>query len=403
MNLEKLLSNYLKNQELNEEDLTKSNLLEVIFLGIRKMVYELLIKTDFDEFLGYEKYKSNNNSKKNYRNGIRRRKLNTVDGCIPDLVIPRAREKFYPALLEKYKRNEPLLNELITSLYGNNVSTRSIDAIIEKLFDCKYTASSISNITNTVIEEVKAFKERELEKDYYVIYIDSLFTNIRRNTVAKEAVYLVLGVNTEGYRDILGFYIYPQESASVWDDIFKDLKSRGLERVLLFVTDGLTGIEDVIKNNFPKAKIQRCLLHITRNINKKCRVKDREELMKDFKKVYKVSSKEESKTNFEIFKQKWNKIYPDICKNLDATYEYIPTFLEFPEPIRIQIYTTNWIERANKEIRKYLRPKNSLPNIESAEKIIYLAVLKYTNNWSTRKLRGFSLCKEELDKMIENI
>lgn len=296
-----------------------------------------------------------------------------------------------------------MLNELITSLYGNNVSTRSIDAIIEKLFDCKYTASSISNITNTVIEEVKAFKERELEKDYYVIYIDSLFTNIRRNTVAKEAVYLVLGVNTEGYRDILGFYIYPQESASVWDDIFKDLKSRGLERVLLFVTDGLTGIEDVIKNNFPKAKIQRCLLHITRNINKKCRVKDREELMKDFKKVYKVSSKEESKTNFEIFKQKWNKIYPDICKNLDATYEYIPTFLEFPEPIRIQIYTTNWIERANKEIRKYLRPKNSLPNIESAEKIIYLAVLKYTNNWSTRKLRGFSLCKEELDKMIENI
>lgn len=147
-----------------------------------------------------------------------------------------------------------MLNELITSLYGNNVSTRSIDAIIEKLFDCKYTASSISNITNTVIEEVKAFKERELEKDYYVIYIDSLFTNIRRNTVAKEAVYLVLGVNTEGYRDILGFYIYPQESASVWDDIFKDLKSRGLERVLLFVTDGLTGIEDVIKNNFPKVK-----------------------------------------------------------------------------------------------------------------------------------------------------
>ena len=296
-----------------------------------------------------------------------------------------------------------MLNELITSLYGNNVSTRSIDAIIEKLFDCKYTASSISNITNTVIEEVKAFKERELEKDYYVIYIDSLFTNIRRNTVAKEAVYLVLGVNTEGYRDILGFYIYPQESASVWDDIFKDLKSRGLERVLLFVTDGLSGIEDVIKNNFPKAKIQRCLLHITRNINKKCRVKDREELMKDFKKVYKVSTKEESKNNFELFKEKWNKIYPDICKNLHATYEYIPTFLEFPEPIRIQIYTTNWIERTNKEIRKYLRPKNSLPNIESAEKIIYLAVLKYTNNWSTRKLRGCSLCKEELDRMIENI
>ncbi|MBP8990885.1 MAG: transposase [Spirochaetes bacterium] len=150
----------------------------------------------------------------------------------------------------------------------------------------EYKASSISNITKKVIEEVKAFKGTELEKDYYAIYIDCLFTNIRRDTVAKEAVYLVLGVNTEGYRDILGLYIYPQESASVLDDTFKDLKSRGLERVLLFVTDGLTGIEEVISKNFTYAKIQRCLLHITRNINKKCRVKDREELMKDFKKVY---------------------------------------------------------------------------------------------------------------------
>ncbi len=151
------------------------------------------------------------------------------------------------------------------------VITTAKNSIIENLFDCKYSASSISNITNTVIEEVKTFKERKLEKDYYAIYIDSLFTNIRKDTVAKEAVYLVLGVNTKGYRDIPGLYIYPQENAGVWDDIFKDLKSRGLERVLLFVTDGLTGIEDVIKNNFPKAKIQRCLhtiLDYTKRIKK---------------------------------------------------------------------------------------------------------------------------------------
>ena len=171
----------------------------------------------------------------------------------------------------------------------------------------------------------------------------------------------------------------------------------------MFVTDGLKGIEEVISDHFPKAKIQRCIVHVNKNLLQKTRKRDRASLIEDFKRVYKSSNKEEALKNYELFKLKWGKMYPSIVKNLNNILEYLLTFYEFPESIRGQIYTTNWIERLNREIRKVIHSKSSFPTVDSSERMMYLILKDYMNKWENRTLRGFKQAKYELDSMMKKI
>ena len=399
----KELAKISESQELLTKFIEKKELFKEFVLEILRYAYENLMNIELDEELGYEKW-DRTKEKTNYRNGIRTRDLLTEYGKIKDLRVPRARKGFYPAILDKYKRSILDIDDIVINMYSTGSSTESISKHIENIYGEKFSKTSISNIIKKVDEDVKAFKNREIESNYYVIFMDGIKINIRRgNSVTKETFHILLGVNEEGKREVLGFYLNPEESSSFYNEVFEDLKQRGLNKVLLFVTDGLKGIEEVISDHFPKAKIQRCIVHVNKNLLQKTRRRDRASLIEDFKRVYKSSNKEEALKNYELFKLKWGKMYPSIVKNLNNILEYLLTFYEFPESIRGQIYTTNWIERLNREIRKVIHSKSSFPTVDSSERMMYLILKDYMNKWENRTLRGFKQAKYELDSMMKEI
>ena len=296
--LAKKLINYLENQGELDEFLKNPEKTKELMLYMLKYGYESIMNNEMGAVLGFKKH-DRNEEKNNYRNGKRYRDLDTGFGKIVNLEVPRARYGFYPGILEKYQRRLEQIDDIVISLYAKGLSTQDISEQIELIYGQKYSKETISNITDKVIKDLEAFKSRVLEESYYVIYIDAMFVNIRReDSVCKEAIYFLLGINTEGKRDVLGFYINPTESSSFYNDIFEDIKQRGVKKVLLFVTDGLRGIEEVISNHYPESKIQRCIYHVSNNISTHVRVKDREEILSDFKEVYTQKTKQEALKKF---------------------------------------------------------------------------------------------------------
>ncbi|MDD4244215.1 MAG: IS256 family transposase, partial [Bacilli bacterium] len=247
---------------------------------------------------------------------------------------------------------------------------------------------------------IDKFKSRSLSKQYAVIYLDSTYTSVRRDTVEKEAIHIALGITMDGNKEILGYLIAPNESCVVWDELLKDLQSRGLEQVLLFVTDGLVGIEDAISNNYPKADIQRCLVHVDRNIMSKVRVKDRAEIMEDFKEVYRASNKDKASKILDEFLNKWQVRYPKVYDMLIKN-QYLLTFYDYPEAIRSSIYSTNLIEGLNKQLKRKIKRKEQFPNEESLEKFLVTQFEEYNGKFGRRIHKGFGLAIEDLQQLME--
>jgi transposase-like protein len=228
-----------------------------------------------------------------------------------------------------------------------------------------------------------------LEKRYTVIYLDGLYVKLKRGTVSGEAVYLAMGIDERGIRQILGFYVGGQESSSGWREILKDLKNRGATDVLLGVFDGLPGLEEAFREIYPKADVQHCIVHKVRATFPKIRVADKKEFLAGLKNVYNADTDEAARAVFQDFKDTWSRKYPKEVKGWEDQLDTLLAFYKYPPLIRPAIYTSNPIERMNKEIRKRLKPMNSLTNIEAAEKIIYLQAADYNDQWCGRAIRGF--------------
>jgi putative transposase len=219
--------------------------------------------------------------------------------------------------------------------------------------------------------------------------------------VDKEAIYLVSGVNTEGYREVLGFYVGGNESATVWKDLLADLKSRGLERVLLVVGDDLTGLHDVIKEAFTKADTQPCVNHNVKNTLKKVRSEEQADVSDDLKKIYNAEDRKAAKRYLHEFADRWESRYLRVVESWQENIDHLLTFMDYPESIWSVVYTTNWMERTIKEYRKRLKPMNSIPKIQAANKIVYLKSALINRRWSDRRLRGFKSAKSRLDEMMK--
>lgn len=306
--------------------------------------------------------KENNGTK----NGFYTRNFETVVGKLEELKIPRDREgRFKTKLIEPYKRRDINLEELIFGMFASGMSTRAIADALESVFEFKYSASTISQISEITIEEINKWREKKLKKRYSVIMIDGMYLSVRRDTVEKEVVLFVLGIDEEGYREIIDFEVNPAEGAEIWEDIIKRLYERGVREVLLFVADGITGIEERIKKYFPKADFQSCIVHKVRNTLNKVRSKDRKEVAEDLKSIYRASTKEDAKEVFNKFKEKWSRKYPNIVKSWEMELYRLLTFLKYPKSIQRVIYTTNLIERTIKEIRKRIKVIGALPSVKS--------------------------------------
>lgn len=362
-----------------------NDLLENTVTKLLQEKLELLLREEIKNFMTVEQPHQRNN-----RNGHYKRTYQTRYGTINELQVPRDRKgTFQTRLFQPYQRREGWLEEAIIHMYKGGMSTREVAKFVESMFGTQYSPTTISNITQTVMEDIEQWQKRPLEKRYSVIYLDGLYVKLKRNTVSSEVVYLAMGIDEKGIRQILGFYVGGHESSNGWREVLKDLKSRGATDVLLGAFDGLPGLEEAFREIYPKADVQHCIVHKVRATFPKIRVADKTEFLEDLKQVYNAIDRDVALAVFTGFKDKWSKQYPKEVKSWEEQLPTLLTFYKYPPLTWRAIYTTNPIERTNKELRKRLKPMNSLTNIESAEKIIYLQALDYNEKWCGRAIRGF--------------
>lgn len=362
-----------------------NDLLENAVTKLVQEKLELLLNEEIKNFMSVEQPEKRNN-----RNGHYTRTYQTRYGSISALRVPRDRKGlFQTRLFQPYRRREDWLEETIIQMYKGGMSTRDVARFIESMFGSHYSPTTISNITQTVMEDIEQWQNRPLEKRYSVIYLDGLCVKLKRNTVHNESVYLVMGIDEKGIRQILGFYVGGNESSNGWREVLKDLKKRGATDVLLGVFDGLPGLEEAFNEIYPKADVQHCVIHKVRATFPKIRVADKTDFLNDLKQVYTAIDGDVARAVFDGFKDKWSKQYPKEVKSWEDQLSTLLTFFKYPPLTWPAIYTTNPIERTNKELRKRLKPMNSLTNIEAAEKIIYLQAIDYNEKWCGRAVRGF--------------
>ncbi|MBK4841405.1 transposase [Enterococcus faecium] len=380
------------------ETLINKGDLDELFRCHLELAVNSLLQAELTAFLDNEKYDRAGFNSGNSRNGNYSRSFRTEYGEL-NLVIPRDRNgKFSQQTLPAYKRTNDSLETTIIQLFQKGITMSEISELIEKMYGHHYTPQTISNMTKIVSEDIIAFKERSLESRYSVIFMDATHIPLKRQTVSKEAVYIVIGIRLDGTKEVLGFSLAPTESAYVWKEILQDLKDRGLKEVLLVVTDGLSGINDSIHSVYPNAQFQQCCVHISRNIAHKVRVSDRQEICSDFKLVYQASSKEEANNQIRFMIDKWKKQYPRVVKLL--MNPAILTFYNFPPSIRRTIYSTNLIEGFNKQLKKYTKRKEQFPNEESLERFLVSQFNNYNQKFLCRVHKGFKEIHDTLESMF---
>jgi len=367
---------------------------------ITKIVFETILKAERKEFLDRD------GTEKNKANGYYKRLGKAINKYF-SISIPRDRMGlFKPIFLECIKEQDERLMDLSFKLYTKGLSTREISEIIEEFYDKKISASWVSNITKSFEIERKAWQNKKLEENYYFVYIDAINISVRRDTVSKEAFYVVMGVKEDLTREIMGVYNIPMETIEGWREVFEDLKRRGFKNTLMIIADGLAELERIVKEEFPRAKFQKCITHKKRNIELKVRAKDKEKISEDLKKVFRVGktnyTKKEAKKTLNLFVEKWESIYKNIGNHFPKNQiEYFFNYLEFPEEIQKMIYTTNWIERLNKTIRRTTKIRNSFPNVESALNLICAILIdKEESNYLKYPVTAFSNIKDTLDFMF---
>ncbi|MFB6290218.1 MAG: IS256 family transposase, partial [Candidatus Bipolaricaulia bacterium] len=309
----------------------------------------------------------------NKGNGFYQRNLETQFGKVDGLEVPRDREgNFSPALFEPYRRRVGQLESMVIKMYSHGMSTRKIADLLEDMYGDHYSSSTVSRITDLALEEVNKWKDRPLKRRYSVLFLDAMTIDVRRDTVANEVAYFAAGIDEDGYREVLSFQIGGNESATVWGEVLEDIKDRGAREVLLVVTDDLSGIKDTVTEAYPKADYQQCVVHKTRNTRSKIRENHKDDLLRDLKRVYNAPKKSQAKECFSDFKEEWNDLYPKVVESWEEDLPDLLTFLDYPDEIRSTIYTTNWLERAIKEMRRRTKTQDSFPSPQAAEKTLYL-------------------------------
>ena len=377
--------------EIMQTLLNKGDLDELFREHLERAINSLL-QAELTAFLDYEKYDRNGFNSGNSRT------FKTEYGEL-NLTIPRDRNgESSQQTLPAYKRTNDSLETTIIQLFQKGITMAEISELIEKMYGHHYTPQTISNMSKLVSEDVLAFKERTLEANYSVIFMDATHIPVKRQTVSKEAVYITIGIRLDGTKEVLGFTIAPTESAYIWKEVLQDFRNRGLEEVLLVVTDGLSGIEESIHSVYPNAQFQQCCVHVSRNIAHKVRVRDRKEICEDFKLVYQANSKEEALDHIDFMIRKWKKQYPRVVNLL--LNPALLTFYNFPHAIRRTIYSTNLIEGFNKQLKRYTRRKEQFPNEESLERFLVSQFNQYNQKFLGRIHKGFKEIQDTLESMI---
>lgn len=365
-------------------------------------VLQKVMEGELDEKLGYEKSERTSNDgeaavSKNYRNGFSQKTVKSQLGEIP-VRIPRDRNGEYePKIIEKYDCNADGMEEKILSLYSCGMSQRDISEQIKSLYDVEISPELVSKISEKLMPEVGAWQNRPLEPIYPFVFMDAIHYKIKEDhQIVTKAAYVVIGITLEGGKDILGIWIGEHESSKFWLSVLNDLKSRGIRDVFLFCVDGLKGFQEAIAAVYPKAQVQRCIIHQIRYSTRYVGYKDIKLLMADLKQVYTAVTENEALEYLASFKEKWGKTYPSCVKSWEDNWEILSTFFAYPPEIRRIIYTTNIIEGLNRQFRQVTKNKPSFVNDDSLRKLLYLASKKIVERW-TQRCRNWDVVLNQLN------
>ena len=342
---------------------------------LSREVMESLLEGEMTDFLGYEKYDHKAKTIANSRNGFSSKQVNSSFGKV-DLNIPRDRDtEFSPQLVKKHERDISGIDEKVISLYAKGLTSRDICSHISEIYDYQLSAESVSNITEKILVSAKEWQSRPLECLYAIIFLDALFVKMRLDGVVRNvAVYSILGITLSGHKDYLGLWINVSESASYWASILSELKNRGVADVLIFSVDNLSGISEAIKATYPRAEIQKCVVHQIRNSFKYVARKDTKELVKSLRCIYQASTQEQAEVALVELRAKWGEKYPHVVKSWESNWPELSPFLKYPPEIRRLIYTTNSIENLHRQLRKVSKTRAIFPNREAVFKLFYLAI-----------------------------
>jgi putative transposase len=368
---------------LIEGDVDLSNALgeDGLIKQLSKRILELALQAEMDDHLGYSRY--DRSDLQNARNGAFQKTLITNNGVI-ELDVPRDRNgNFEPAIVKKKQNRIAGLDQKIVSLYAKGMSLSDIKIQMQELYGADISESLISKITDSVADEVKAWQNRALENVYPIVFFDCLVVKVRHEKrIINKAVYVALGIDLSGKKDILGLWISENEGAKFWLGNLTEMKNRGMNDMLIACTDNLTGMSDAIAAVYPKCEHQLCIVHQIRNSLKFVSYKDRKALVADLKPIYQAATEGEAQEALDAFDSKWSNQYPQIAKSWYNNWENLVIFLQYPKAIRQIIYTTNSIESLNSQLRKVTKNKRVFPSDESVFKTLYLTINYITAKWT---------------------
>lgn len=396
--VEALLDNLISDYKSPEDVIGENGLLK----QLTKRVLERMLESELAEHLGYEKHSIGGNNSGNSRNGRSKKGILTDQGKIP-LDVPRDRNgEFSPKIIEKGQRRFSGFDDKIISLYARGMTTRDIQAHLKEIYQVDVSPELISTVTDSIVEDVKEWQSQPVNAIYPIVYFDALVVKIRdEGHIRNKSVYLAIGINLEGIKEVLGIWIEQTEGAKFWLKIVAELKNRGLQEIFIACVDGLKGFPEAIESVYPKAEIQLCIVHMVRNSLKYVSWKERKEVASDLRAIYKSYTANEAELKLDEFEDKWNKRYPIISKSWRNNWDRITPFFAYPNEIRKIIYTTNAIESLNGTVRKVIKNRGSFPNDQAAKKLIYLALKNASKKW-TKPVQNWKSALNQFAIVFEN-
>lgn len=393
-----LLNSLMKDYKKPEDLLGETGLLK----QLTKQLLERAMQTEMTEHLGYEKHAPVNKQTDNSRNGTFKKQIKGEFGNL-EIAVPRDRDSsFEPIILPKGQSRFSGFDDKIIALYARGMTTRDIQAHLEEMYGVEISPSLVSQVTRAVQEEVTLWQNRPLDEVYPIIYLDAIRVKVRQEgRVINKAVYLAIGVNLDGIKEVLGMWTAETEGAKFWLFVVTELKNRGVKDIFIACVDGLKGFPEAIETVFPDTQVQLCLVHMVRHSLKYVTWRHRKEVATDLKAIYQSSTIEEAEMYLEQFESKWNTNYPTIGKSWRRNWERITPLFSYPPDIRKAIYTTNTIESVNMSLRRITKNRGSFPSDESILKLLYLALRNISKRW-TMPIRNWKLALNQFTIIFEN-
>lgn len=374
-----VLTELMKDYENPEDLLGPGGIMD----QLKKALIEKAMEGEITHHLGYEKNDPSGDGTGNSRNGTYPKKVKSKSGGF-SIEVPRDRNSTYsPQIIKKGQTRFDGFDDKIISMYARGMTTREIQGHLKEIYCTDVSPELISTVTSEVIKEVHAWQSRTLDPMYPIVYLDALRFKIRDNgTVLNKAVYLAIGVNMQGLKEVLGMWISENEGSKFWLKVMTELKNRGVNDILVACVDGLKGFPEAIEDIFPRTTVQLCIVHMVRNSLKYVSYKERKEIALDLKNIYKATTVEMAKQSLEEFSEKWDKKYPSISHSWRSNWERLVPFLDYPSDIRRVLYTTNAIESLNMTLRKTIKNRASFPNDDAALKLLYLSLQRIQEKWT---------------------